>query len=116
MNRKAGMVLISLLVQSCVVYTPSVAKKGSDSASCEVITRKLELKPTVFGGHIQCDSIECLTVPLAAATASFIVSGSIVVVNNTLHWAEYKGRCGFDQADEDGALKDNVTSPVVNGG
>ena len=36
---------------------------------------------------------ECLLVALGVASTSYIVSGSIVVVGNTVHWIEKQGRC-----------------------
>lgn len=34
-----------------------------------------------------------LTFGVIVPAGTFIVSGSIVLVNNTLHWLEYQGRC-----------------------
>ena len=36
---------------------------------------------------------EGLLIALGGATTSYIVSGSIAVVGNTVHWIEKKGRC-----------------------
>jgi hypothetical protein len=54
-----------------------------------------------------CHNAECLLftligVPVIAAT-SFIVSGSIVVIGNTLHWIEKQGTCD-----------DSATQSIIN--
>lgn len=33
---------------------------------------------------------------IAVPAGSFVVSGSIVLIGNTLHWLEYQGRCNND--------------------
>jgi len=80
---------------------------------CELTTKKLTLEfsdegsqATVEGMlHIlqDCDEPECLyVVPIGLVVVpitSFTVSGSIVVVGNTLHWIEQQGKC------EDSATK-----------
>lgn len=77
----------------------------SDENACKLVTKQYTL---VFsaeeGGKIisesmrGCQKPECLLIaPLASAvlvpTCSFVVSGSIVVVGNTVHWIEGQGRC-----------------------
>lgn len=49
-----------------------------------------------IGGSARCHSDECealLIVVAAIPVGSFIVSGSIVLVGNTVHWLEQQGRC-----------------------
>ena len=51
------------------------------------------------GGNLYCNDEACLAVILAVSAGSVIVSGSIVLTNNTVHWLEYQGSC------DDGYLK-----------
>jgi hypothetical protein len=84
---------------------------------CQLVTNKLTLTLSEQGsdaliGALEpphgCQKPECLLIiPLgvvAASATSIIVSGSIVVVGNTIHWVEKQGRC-----------ENSVTQTVVRG-
>ncbi len=54
----------------------------------------MTLKPVeLHQGNLNCHDEACLAVILAVSAGSFIVSGSIVLTNNTVHWLEYQGTC-----------------------
>ncbi len=83
---------------------------------CQLVTKKLELELSDEGttvvdgimGSVHCSSPECLlTLALSALlvpVTSIIVSGSIVIVGNTVHWIEKQGKC-----------EDSITQTAING-
>jgi hypothetical protein len=101
----------ALYIMLCVVilaicfgcFVPKTV--DNDENACKLVTRQYTLGFSVEdGGRIIAESMrgcsdpKCLLVaPLVSAvlvpTCSFIVSGSIVVVGNTIHWIEGQGRC-----------------------
>ncbi len=65
-----------------------------------MLTKKLTLKPKVRKEYSLCsgkefldDPIVCMVFNGVIATATIVVSGSIVVIGNTVHWLEYKSGC-----------------------
>lgn len=62
-------------------------------ADCNIVSRKMVLDNVQTVGVVNCSHRECLAVILGVAVASMIVSGSIVVVGNTVYWLEKQGRC-----------------------
>ena len=102
--------LILLALTACV-YAP-VYDEDADSTSCRTVTRSLSLDMTNLlnggsgkssdmgnmgscqGGPYCAAFIAGIVASVAAVSAgSFIISGSIVVSNNTIHWLEYQGTC-----------------------
>jgi hypothetical protein len=86
---------ISLLT-SCV-FVPKESEKQLYAVNCNMFTRQLTLSPQEIKGHI-CnadDSAEaCLMVyGIILPVSSFVISGSIVLIGNTIHWLEYQGPC-----------------------
>ncbi|MCR8922288.1 hypothetical protein NO559_05860 [Dasania sp. GY-MA-18] len=70
-------------------------------------TRKLSLSSNSIKhsyschGHSGHDAKACLAaLGIVVPAGSFIISGSIVAANNTLHWLEYHGSC------DEGLLKE----------
>ena len=100
---KLAFLFLPFLILGCVY--PQFAQE--ENLDCQLLTRKLELEMSLESGGAMvevmtqalsnCDRPECLLVlPLAILTipvTSGIVSGSIVVVGNTIHWVEEQGRC-----------------------
>lgn len=97
-----------LLLQGCV-FLPQ-ASRSPEYADCDLVTRELDLAyveggslfSDVFRQHHGCVNEACLAVLVALAAipaGSFVISGSIVIVGNTVHWFEAQGRC------EDGAVQ-----------
>ena len=86
--------LISLCITSCA-YQPSIASK---QPYCErkIFTNKLTLKVTQMEDMKVCENSdfgECIVALGLIAPLSFVVSGSIVLIGNSLHWSEYALRC-----------------------
>ena len=82
-----------LLLQACVFVPRTVEVYNSD---CQVMSRKMELKPIQIAGIYGCSNADCaafLVVAGATAAASAVVSGSIVVVGNVVYWLEKQGYC-----------------------
>jgi hypothetical protein len=99
-------VVLSFLQAGC--FAPAIVTEFN--SGCQLATKKLELKVSGAGTEVlvesiletslnsqQCDTPECLLVvplgALAISVTSLIVSGSIVVVGNTIHWLEKEGKC-----------------------
>ena len=112
MKYKLVLILITpLILQSCVVFKPVVVDNPKGQDECVVVTKKMELEPSTIGSLESCGGLECLAVPLISSAATIIVSGSIVLANNSLHWAEYSGKCGFSTKLEQGnSAKDCIQS------
>ncbi len=101
--------LLAFLISGC--FAPAIV---ADRAACQLVTKKLELVHFEKGSEIlmqiassDCHHAECLLflligLPVISAT-SFIVSGSIVVIGNTLHWIEEQGKCN-----------DSSTQTIIN--
>ncbi|HIE00787.1 MAG TPA: hypothetical protein EYP59_10955 [Thiotrichaceae bacterium] len=91
--------LLAFLISGC--FAPALV---ADRSGCQLLSQKLELVHFEEGTQVlmhisasDCDNAECLLfiligLPVISAT-SFIVSGSIVVIGNTLHWIEKQGKC-----------------------
>ena len=88
------------LLQSCVFFPRTTSE---NKTLCHLQPRQMELDVTDISGdfglhhhNMHCDD-DCLAVTLGGivvvSAGSAIVSGSIVVVGNTLHWLEEQGRC-----------------------
>jgi hypothetical protein len=112
--KTASILLISclLLIQGCV-FVPKTKPEDLVYGDCTTYTRKWELTQKQyldFDGCYGSSSIEsgiCLSlIGIIVPAGSFIVSGSVVLVGNTLNWLEYKGRC------EDGAIDGDLTEAV----
>ena len=78
------------------IYVPVVDE--SESAKCNTVTKSLSLDKIDSEGAIsmRCRKEECAVVLAGVATisaGSAIISGSIVLTGNTLHWLEYQGTC-----------------------
>ncbi len=92
--RLAAILGLSFAISSCVVY-PEVTRYYDED--CKIEARQLELKSEQLtnadcsgGGAF---SGACWAALLGVGAASTIVSGSIVVVGNTVFWLEKKGKC-----------------------
>jgi len=100
-------VLITLYICSCTVV-PRVDFADPDNDRCKLTTRKRTLE--VSGGEyagclvVSQDSVDACWVPLLYTSATALVSGSIVLVGNTVHWLEKQGKC------DDGLLHDFIQS------
>ena len=100
------LVLITFLIQSCIVIPKTVPEEDQE---CLLVTKSMTIdyytSPDMIDEAVDemvnaitsdCHEPECLLLlaPLITiSVGSFIVSGSIVVVGNTIHWIEEQGRC-----------------------
>ena len=91
--------IASLFLSACFSAKSEVSNLDPD---CHLSSKswELEFQRDVPGLQIAsqaCNSAECLLSLLVSGSAvtatSFIVSGSIVVVGNTIHWLEKQGTC-----------------------
>ena len=80
--------LVIFFISGCF-YVPKIEENKNEN--CELITKKMTIQ--IKGEFPQECNDECLLIALGVATTSYIVSGSIAVVGNTVHWIEKKGRC-----------------------
>ncbi len=78
----------SVFVSSCVVYPKKVEFYDPE---CEIIVKKLTLKVEMTQNICSFEE-ECLMI-LGISAASAVVSGSIVVIGNTIYWLEKVGKC-----------------------
>jgi hypothetical protein len=88
----------ALVLSGCLVL-PKVDM--NQPVPCPLVTREVTLD-TVQLGHIgHCYGDACLF-QLTAGTVIFavsaVVSGSVALVGNTLHWIERTGKCGLGTA------------------
>ena len=94
--RALGCALIALLVQGCVFY-PKAQRPVEET--CKPISKQWALDyVTIKGFNGGCGGKDCayLLVAIGAvAAASAVVSGSVVVVGNTVYWLETQGNCPF---------------------
>ena len=90
----AGALLASLLLKACV-FLPEVVEERENS--CQLYTKQLRLEfaHADFSG-VTCSGEACtavLTAMLVISATTLVVSGSIVVVGNTIHWIEQSVSC-----------------------
>ena len=84
---KLSWVLVIFFVSGCF-YVPKIEENKNEN--CELVTKRMTIEN--LGEFPQGCNDECLLVALGVATTSYIVSGSIAVVGNTVHWIEKQGR------------------------
>lgn len=92
LRRSLAWLLIPLL-PSCIVVPRTVEKYDPE---CRIVARHMDLEAVQIGYIAGCSNEGCATLILAAAatvTATAIISGSIVVIGNTVYWFEKQGRC-----------------------
>lgn len=89
MKRIISCILI-MATSGCAVHP--VPTYDPDDQRCNLSTRKTELSQTVVNVHCG-GAPECAAGMAIIGVASALVSGSIVVVGNTVHWLEKQGKC-----------------------
>lgn len=89
--RIIGLWILSGLLSSCV-FVPKEVKRYD--ANCEVSYRQYELEYNPeFMSVGQCSGPGCLESLLVGLGFTTVISGTAVLVGNTLHWLEKEGRC-----------------------
>ncbi|RKZ91879.1 MAG: hypothetical protein DRR19_05970 [Candidatus Parabeggiatoa sp. nov. 1] len=89
----SGFILISFILTSCAI-TPKMAT-DIDDKRCNLITKKLELEmsePLSLNCSLN-EIVLCLGIGALFTATTGIISGSIVLVGNTIHWLEKPGKC-----------------------
>ena len=97
MHLKRVVISLLVIVLSSCVFVPEESEDQKYSDNCNMFTKKLTLSPQEIKGKL-CnaeDSAEaCLMVyGIILPVSTFVISGSIVLIGNTLHWLEYQGPC-----------------------
>ena len=87
---KRTAIAAGLLATGCVA-TPRQIEYYD--AGCEIQSRKLVLEIQPLGNLNCTQSRDCMGAVLAISASSTIISGSIVVVGNTVYWLEKIGKC-----------------------
>ncbi len=96
--------VISISFSGCVFFYPQeIAPRTKVEKECQLYFKQTYLNAEVIEGYGDiCEDELCAYFLMALPVGSLVVSGSMVVVNNTLHWIEYQGRC------DDGLLKNLI--------
>ena len=89
------------LALSACVYVPVVDENEAASSSCKTYTKSMSLETVELQGNIAAGgcsnnrdcAVEALAGVVVVTAGSAIISGSIVITGNTLHWLEYQGTC-----------------------
>ena len=91
--------LLSLTLTACAFY-PKVSERQEYAQQCELLTRQLELESHQLNMSNSCAGLDgeaglvCLAaLGVVIPAGTILVSGSITLAGNTLHWLEYQGRC-----------------------
>ena len=82
-----------VLLQGCV-YLPETRTWFDEQ--CQVYSKHMTLKAHQMGAIGNCMQRDCVGVLAifgVVGAASAVVSGSIVVVGNTVYWLEKQGKC-----------------------
>ena len=91
-----SIVALSLFISGCVFYPRTIEYYD---AGCEIKYRTMvlgteEMKKDCSGQKLKDPNSEaCFALVVAMSAGSAIVSGSIVVVGNTVYWLEREGEC-----------------------
>ena len=95
------LVLILTLNLAACLFVPETKTIKNDD--CQLVTKKwsLEFKKTDISGRVDGEILVAIG---AVAVGSLVVSGSVVVVGNSIHWLEQQGFCD-----------DSITQKTVNG-
>src|SRR6185436_17062241 len=78
-------------LSGCIVYPKKVTEYDHD---CRITRQHLTLEYEYLWGDCPAgDEEACLAIIVGTGAVSTVVSGSIVIVGNTLYWLEEQGRC-----------------------
>lgn len=88
-NMTLSLSLAAMLLAGCV--TPVVVPKSAEDERCKMVTREMTLD-RVEGVLPYCHNEDC-AVAAVMLLGTAVVSGSIVVINNSVHWLEKQGKC-----------------------
>jgi len=94
-SKSLMILLLTIFLFASCAFIPEVTDELEYAQECDMVTKKLELTAKDMGKVLDhCDDPEvCLTLGLGVPIGSFVFSGSVVVIGNTLHWLEYQTTC-----------------------
>ena len=95
MKNSIALSIIALALSACV-YVPTVKERDAAEAECKTLTQSMAMDAVEVGGHGGCHGDDCAALLAGAvivSAGSAIISGSIVLTGNTIHWLEYQGTC-----------------------
>jgi hypothetical protein len=89
-------------------FAPKVSSDQPYATNCEMTTQMLTLDKPRATQAFNCQKqqygpnvLSCMILGgIIIPAGSFIISGSIVLVNNSLHWLEYQGSCEKNEAQK----------------
>lgn len=89
--------LVTLTLVSSCSFVPKASENQEYFAECPMLTKQLTLSVTELEGGV-CDDDDdleacLLTLGVVVPVGTLVLSGSIVVAGNTLHWLEYEATC-----------------------
>ena len=92
--------ILTLNLAACLFVPETKPIKNND---CQLVTKKwsLEFKKADISGRVEGEILVAIG---AVAVGSLVVSGSVVVVGNSIHWLEQQGFCD-----------DSITQKTVDG-
>ena len=92
--------ILTFNLAACLFVPETTANKNND---CQLVTKKwsLEFKKADISGRVEGEILVAIG---AVAVGSLVVSGSVVVVGNSIHWLEQQGFCD-----------DSITQKTVDG-
>lgn len=101
--------LVFSLLQACVAYPKETFRK--DYERCDLVSREYHL--TMNRGGLKMlmegtlDPLQALVLAGLSASVTIVVSGSVVIVGNTVHFLEKQGSC------DDSFLNQQVLSYIM---
>lgn len=83
---------LGIALSGCMVYPKEISRYD---AECKITTHKYVFDVVAIEdpGCVTNDPRACLAIIAAVGPVSAVISGSIVVVGNTLYWLEEEGAC-----------------------
>ena len=93
MHIPRALLALSLLgtLSACVVVP---VESPPAPNTCNTYTRSMSLQTVELNAGCSGSRADaCVVAALAVSAGSVIISGSIVLTNNTVHWLEYQGSC-----------------------
>lgn len=97
MKKAISILTLSFILTSCATIVPQITRDNDDNR-CNLVSKKLTLDVIPHSmSNIDCnDAVDCVAIlglgALYTATTG-IISTSIVLVGNTVHWLEKQGKC-----------------------
>jgi len=94
---KLFFLLMFVAVFTSCTFIPEKSKNQQYAHECDMFTKKLSLTYVELQGDFcgnSNDAAACLfALGVAIPIGSLLVSGSVILIGNTLHWLEYQGSC-----------------------